>query len=242
MPSTMSHSIPNRAILDQVDDLQQRTAEIAYRCQLQLRETEQIGELTLDVLQEQRKTIASIDDSTEALNDKLDHSNKLLNRFDLWAGHWYGRNKRIARKEGKQALKDMKLTSSVKGTVKVTEKQNPTKYDARIVESMRSELFMSQNANSIQGGMRKLEDSPFVLPLDENTRNELKQIELRDSELDHVLDDMAESLDRLANISKLMKDDAVQSKTNIEKAIVQVDQLNEKQFVVQRRLRRNLNK
>jgi Snare region anchored in the vesicle membrane C-terminus len=236
----MSRTIPNKAMLEHVGDLQQRTVDVAYRCQLQLNETEQIGESTLDLLHKQRNTIASINDSTEALNDKLDHSNKLLNRFDLLAGHWYGRNKRIARKEGKEAMKDMKLASSRK--TGVSAKQNPASFDVKIVESMKSELFMSKTSNNIQEDVRKFDDTAIVSPLDEDVRNELNQIELRDSELDHVLDDMAESLERLANISTLMNDHAVQSDKNIDRVVTKLDQVNQKQFVVQRRLRRNLNK
>lgn len=136
-------------------------------------------------------------------------------------------------------MKDTKLASL--GKAKVSANKTPSGYDVRSVESTRSELFMSHSTNNIQGGMRKPEDNGMVSPLDDDTRNELKQIELRDSELDHVLDDMAESLDRLANISKLMNDDAVQSNKNINLVIAKLDQVNQKQFVVQRRLRRNLN-
>ena len=240
MSACTNRSIPSKAILEEIEDLQQRTAAAAFRCQIQLNEAELIGDGTLQVLRQQRDTILSINESTEALNDKVDHSNKLLNRYDVWAGHWFGRNKRIARKEAKQGMKEMKLASI--GNTKISVSSDPAESFATGEESMRSQLFMSKSSNGLPKKTRQPEDLPVELPLDEETRMDLKQIESRDAELDQVLDSMTESLDRLANISKLMNGEAVQSKQSIEKVATKLDHVHQKQFVAQKRLRQNVNK
>jgi Snare region anchored in the vesicle membrane C-terminus len=240
--TTQNNHNPNKVMLEHADDLQRRSAEAAYRCQLLLNETEELGTQTLDELQKQRHTISSIQNSTESTDAKLDHTHKLLNRFDRWAGHWYGRNKRMAEREGKQALKELKLVDNQK--FKNTENRQPTGtgYNGKRIEDMKSELFDSSKRSNAAELIQKPEDKLITSPLDDETKEELQQIDERGKELDNLLTGMAESLDRLSQMSTTLHNEATQSSHSIDKIETKLDQVNQKQFVAQRRLRLNLNK
>ena len=242
-----SSNNPNRALLDQADELQRKSIEVARRCQQQLTETEEVGVLTGDEIRNQNKTMTHIQDSADMTNAKLDHTHKLLNQYDRWAFHWYGRNKRQARQEGKQSINEKKLVD------KQNQKQQLSKIDSKKPpvdhysnnEAKRSQLFPSSG----QSRMRIVNSIPIDVdgdtvasPIDEETKDYLLHIEAQDEVLDNVLNGMVESLDRLSQISKTMKDDIHQGSQQMDQVTKKVDQVNQKQIVAQGRLRRNLNK
>lgn len=245
-PKFNSSTNPNRVLLAHADEIQRRSTEVARRCQQQLSETEEVGIKTLDEIRNQNKTMTQIQDSADMTNAKLDHTQKLLNRYDRWAFHWYGRNKRQAQKEGKQVIQERKLME------KQNRKQQPSANDSKKVidhygknETNRSQLFSSTG----QSRIRTVNTMPIDVdgdtvasPLDEKTKNHLQHIEDQDDELDNMLSGMVESLDRLSHISKTMNDDIKQGNQQMDQVIKKVDQVNHKQFVAQSRLRRNLNK
>lgn len=243
----ISSSDPNRALLDHADELQRKSAEVARRCQQQLTETEEVGILTLDEIRNQNKTMTDIQDSADMTNAKLDHTHKLLNRYDRWAFHWYGRNKRQAQKEGKQAINERKLVEkqNQKKQISKTDSKKPPVDHYVNNEANRSKLFPSSGEPRIRTVNTipiDVDGDTMASPLDEETKDYLQHIEEQDEELDNVLSGMVESLDRLSHISKTMNDDIHQGNQQMDQVIKKVDQVNHKQFVAQGRLRRNLNK
>jgi hypothetical protein len=242
-------SNPNKAFLDHADELQRKSAEVARRCQQQLAETEEVGRLTLDEIRNQHTTLTHIQDSADMTNAKLDHTHKLLNRYDRWAFHWYGRNKRQAQKEGKQAIHERKVVEKRNQNKQMakTESTKPPVDHYGSNERNRSQLFQSSG----QPRIRNVNMTPIDVdgdgdnatsPLDEETKSRLRQIEDQDEDLDNVLNGMVESLDRLSHISKTMNDDIHQGNQKMDRVMKKVDHVNHKQFVAQARLRRNLNK
>lgn len=242
-----SSSSTNRLLLEHADELQRKSTEVAQRCQQQLTETEELGIVTLDEIRNQNQTMTQIQAAADMTNAKLDHTNKLLNRYDRWAFHWYGGDKRQARREGKQATKEGKLLEKQK------QREFPSKADSKktpIDHYGNHELNRSQLIpNSKNSRIRTIDTIPIEVdgdtvasPLDKETKEYLLKIEDQDEALDNMLSDMVESLDRLSHISKTMNVDISQGNQQLNQVIKNVDQVNHKQFVAQGRLRRNLNK
>jgi hypothetical protein len=251
-------SDPNKALLDEAEDIQRKTSEVAQRCQQQLNETEELGINTLDEIRNQNETINSIQNSTTLTNAKLDHTNQLLNRYDRWAFHWLGGNKRMARKEVKQATKEMKIIEKQQATIrqkKSVETKKPSgDYYGNNQEANRSKLLSSSTSTSTSTPsprLRKVDTIPYdvddnnnysATPLNDETKEQLQHINDQDVEIDSMLDSMVESLDRLSQISKTVDTDIKQHNQQIDTVVRTVNNVNYKQSVAQSRLRRNLNK
>ena len=244
--NTGSSSNPNTILLDHADLLQRESREVARRCQQQLTETEELGMLTLDEIRNQNQTMTQIQHAADMTNAKLDHTNKLLNRYDRWAFHWYGGNKRRAQREGKQATRERKLLE------KQTQKDLPPKADTTKLsldhygnnELDRSQLLHARNARSrtVETIPVEVDGDTVASPLDKETKDYLLKIDDQDEALDGMLNGMVESLDRLSQISKTMNVDISQGNQQMDQVIKKVDQVNHKQVVAQGRLHRNLNK
>ena len=242
-----SSNKPNRVLLDHADELQRQSTQVARRCQQRLAETEEVGTLTLDEIRKQNKTMTHIKDSADMTNAKLDHTHKLLNRFDRWAFHWYGRKKRQAQKEGKQAFNERKLIEKQNQKTQIL-KTNSEEAHVDLFGS--HEAIRSQSFQSSEPRIRTVNTIPIdvdgdtvaTTPLDNETKEYLRHIEDQDEELDNVFSGMVESLDRLSHICKTMNGDILQGNQQMDQVIKKVDQVNHKQFVAHGRLQRNIDK
>ena len=257
---------PNRVLFEHADELQRKSTEVARRCQQQLAETEELGTVTLDEIRNQNKTLTRIHDSADMTNAKLDHTHKLLNRYDRWAFHWYGRNKRMAQRDGKQAKKEGKILEKQQQIEQQSKTDSSNKSSANHHaitarnQDYRSQLFSS--SSSAPPRIRTVTTLPLdyddddddvtvvVTPppppppvLDDTTPDYYwRRINDQDEELDQAIDGMVESLDRLSHISKAMRDDISRGNQQMDQVVQKVDQVNYKQCVVNSRVRRNLNK
>jgi hypothetical protein len=240
-------SNPNRILLQHADEIQQKSTEAVRRCQQQLMETEELGRQTIQEIHSQNTTMTRIQDSADMTNAKLDHTHKLLNRYDRWAFHWYGRNKRQAYKEGKQIKTEAKVLAKQQKETQFTIKTKKASVDKNDNHAFdRSQLLPSSD----QSQQRTVNTTPIDTdtggsvesPLDDETKQDLRRIEDQDIELDCMLDDMVESLNRISDISKTMNHDVQKGNQQMDRVIQKVDQVNHKQFVAHGRLRRNLKK
>jgi len=75
----------NESTLQHAADIQAETLSCLERTRLQAAETEDMGNMTLEQLRKQREKMGDIVKGTHRLNDQLDHTEKLQNRFSKWA-------------------------------------------------------------------------------------------------------------------------------------------------------------
>ena len=246
MPSAAN---TNKELVEQAQCLQQRSHETVYRVQRQLHETEELGENALRGLEQQRARLDGLQTSTDQLGTKLDHTNRLLNRFDRWAGHWGGANRREAQKEGKQKameiIDERKLKAKENlGDARISKNtawiKNETAMEQQKHKAGKDELF-SQRTN-YQSHCVKASEAKYAQQLDEETEAEIQCLESADRDLDDLMGAMGESLDRLQLLSKSLGDNAVKSGEAMEATATKLDSATRKQTVVLGRLRRNLNK
>ena len=71
----------NESTLQHAADIQAETLSCLERTRLQAAETEDMGNMTLEQLRKQREKMGDIVEGTHRLNDQLDHTEKLQNRF-----------------------------------------------------------------------------------------------------------------------------------------------------------------
>ena len=112
----MSRAEANKQVLQDTQEIQGKTKDAIWRIQKQAAETEQIGTATLEQLRKQGQQIDEINKDTEDISAKLDTAAALQNRFDRWAGNWFGGKKREALREASQeiAMKNSEELSKVK--------------------------------------------------------------------------------------------------------------------------------
>jgi hypothetical protein len=99
MASYVDRSQANRQKLQEIDDVQDKTKEAIIRMQRQAAEAEETGAMTLDELRKQGQQIDEVSGDLDQISAKLDQSTALQNKFDVWAGNWFGGKKRAAMKE-----------------------------------------------------------------------------------------------------------------------------------------------
>ena len=91
-------------MLNQADDLQDKTKEAILRIQRQAAETEDVGSLTLEELRRQGQQLDDIDAELSHTDAQLKQTKKLQNKFDWWAGNWLGGKKNTALREAKHEI------------------------------------------------------------------------------------------------------------------------------------------
>jgi hypothetical protein len=94
----------NKQMLDQTDQIQDKTKEALARIQKQAVETESLGAQTLEELRRQGQQLDDIDAELNHTEAQLKHSKRLQNKFDWWAGNWLGGKKAAAIKEAKHEI------------------------------------------------------------------------------------------------------------------------------------------
>ena len=94
----------NLKLLREAEDKQNLSKEAIWRIQRQAAETEQIGTATLEELRKQGQQMDDIGREIDEVSAKLDQSQSLQNKFDMWAGNWLGGKKRAAIKEAQAEI------------------------------------------------------------------------------------------------------------------------------------------
>lgn len=122
----MSRQEANKQVLQDTQEVQSKTKDAIWRIQKQAAETEQIGTATLEQLRKQGQQIDEINKDAEDIDAKLDQASALQNKFDRWAGNWFGGKKRDALKEASDEIA-MKNSEEM---MKVKEIFQHEKYDS----------------------------------------------------------------------------------------------------------------
>lgn len=91
----------NAQLLEETEQVQDKTKESIMRMRQQTAESEAIGTATLEELRRQGEQIDENQNEVDAIDDKLNKAQGLQNQFDRWAGNWLGGKKRAAQKEAK---------------------------------------------------------------------------------------------------------------------------------------------
>lgn len=104
----------NRQMLQQTSEVQDKSVETVFRIQQQVQETETLATATIEELRIQSRQMDEIDRDLDAVSSKLDHSQALQNKFDVWAGNWFGGKKRAALKEAAGEIADKNQEDSGK--------------------------------------------------------------------------------------------------------------------------------
>jgi hypothetical protein len=89
----------NQKVLSDAADVQDKTKQSVLRIQKQAAETESIGAATLEELRRQGNQMDEINTDLDNVSAKLDVSAGLQDKFDRWAGNWFGGKKREAMKD-----------------------------------------------------------------------------------------------------------------------------------------------
>lgn len=96
----------NLKMLQETTEVQDKTKEAVFRMNRQAAEAEQIGARTLDELRRQGNQLDEISQELGSVDNKLEQSKALQNKFDVWAGNWLGGKKRNAMKEAEAEIKE----------------------------------------------------------------------------------------------------------------------------------------
>lgn len=94
----------NMKVLAETDDVQNQTKDAIDRIKKQTAETEELGGATLEELRKQGRQMDDINSELESVNNKLDQSGALQERFNLWAGNWFGGKKKEANAEAQAEI------------------------------------------------------------------------------------------------------------------------------------------
>lgn len=86
----------NQKVLNDASEIQDKTKQSILRIQKQAAETESIGSATLEELRRQGNQMDEINTDLDNVSAKLDISSGLQDKFDRWAGNWFGGKKKEA--------------------------------------------------------------------------------------------------------------------------------------------------
>lgn len=89
----------NQKMLEETNEIQDKTKETIYRIQRQAAEAEELGTETIEELRRQGTQMDDINAELDNVSSKLDQSSALQSRFDRWAGNWLGGKKAAAHRE-----------------------------------------------------------------------------------------------------------------------------------------------
>ena len=94
----------NAQLLEETEQIQDKTKESITRMKQQTAESEAIGTATLEELRRQGEQITENQQEVDAIDEKLTKAQGLQNQFDRWAGNWLGGKKRAAHREAKAEI------------------------------------------------------------------------------------------------------------------------------------------
>lgn len=112
--ATVDRTEANQKMLQQTNEVQDKTKEAIWRIQRQAAEAEQIGTKTLDELRRQGQQMDDINNEIASVSSKLDQSKALQSRFDRWAGNWLGGKKSAALREAAAEINERNVNEHTK--------------------------------------------------------------------------------------------------------------------------------
>eukprot|EP00934_Nitzschia_sp_Nitz4_P006046 Nitzschia sp. Nitz4//scaffold25_size161228//126864//128873//NITZ4_002452-RA/size161228-processed-gene-0.169-mRNA-1//1//CDS//3329544652//6036//frame0 len=259
--STMSRFNPkndNKLALDEAAETQRKTREALSRIRRQAAETEDLGALTLQDLEDQGQRLDSVADETGKLNDKLNKTKKLQDRFAKWSFQ-FGTN-RAAQKEAREEKKELKKMQesqdakpqrrSLFGSRKNKEAEAvATSQDSGASaaqtnsqnESNRSELFGKAKGSKKEKGKGKGKDVAAAKAVDtamsEEDQAMLDDINAEDELMDQEIDVLGDQLDGLMAIASAMGGETEKHNKKLSEVSNSMEKMNDKQKVVNKRAR-----
>ena len=101
--TTNTTTSSNLSVLQATSQIQNGTKDALERIQRQIAESEAVGYMTLATVDEDNYKMNKMLKETDRLNENLDKTEKLQNKFGLWSLQW--NNGRIARQLQKRETK-----------------------------------------------------------------------------------------------------------------------------------------
>jgi hypothetical protein len=181
-------------LLDQADNLQQKTKEAVNRISTNIADIDNIANLTLEELRANSQQIDETINKTNIIDKNLDISEKLKNKFSMLNGNFFNFN--FFRKTN-----GLDIKPKVKNIAK-TEPNNSSANDI---------LLLSNTKPSNQ--YEKFVD---IQVGSDNLANRLNKINLNDQQIDQSLDSIANFLDAIMGKTQLMKEEVVQQNHKLD--------------------------
>uniref|UniRef100_A0A7S2GWX9 t-SNARE coiled-coil homology domain-containing protein n=1 Tax=Helicotheca tamesis TaxID=374047 RepID=A0A7S2GWX9_9STRA len=234
----MTEPKSNAEVLGEADILQRKTKESVIRLQNQADQMEILADGTIEQLKEQRHQMDRIQLDVDSTDEELVKSKKLLNRFGKWSGHWAGRDKRAAKAEAEASIKRdqkrEKVFRRIKGvpsSMKLKRRDSSDLKNGKLkVKSIRKAETPITPTNDI--GKEEIDK------LDDEEREGLAKIKKNDNEIDQMLDHVSSSLDTLASLSLIMREETQMQTTKLEEVNADVTKTTKDFYEVNSRMRR----
>ncbi len=181
-------------LLDQADNLQQKTKEAVNRISTNIADIDNIANLTLEELRANSQQIDGTINQTNIIDKNLDISEKLKNKFSMLNGNFFNFN--FFRKTN-----GLDIKPKVKNIAK-TEPNNSSNND--------NLLLINTNLSN------QYEKFVDIQVGSDNLANRLNKINLNDQQIDQSLDSIANSLDAIMGKTQLMKEEVVQQNHKLD--------------------------
>lgn len=183
-------------LLDQADNLQQKTKESLGKINSNINDINNIADLTLCELRANSEQIDSAIKETNFIDKKLSLSEKLKNKFSMLNGHFFNFN-----------IFKTNLTQSNK--LKLENTTNTT--------NLANNNYISQNItfDDTYTNTHFIKFANVQVGQD-NLADRLNKINQNDQEINNSLDSIANSLDIIMEKSKLMKEEVVQQTNKLD--------------------------
>jgi hypothetical protein len=243
----MNRSTPNQSALQEAGDIQRRTKESLQRIQKQLAEADDTGSLTLATLDDQSNHAGKILEETRNLNEHLDKTSKLQNRFAAWSfsvgSRWQARKLARAERKEEQQLEQTEKTST--GPGKVSHRgmsiNNDTLFqeiDASVrneEERKRDELFGVISSEQKSNAKFSTGDVPYGSLLNDDEYRSLRLIQADDEDIDAQLENLSKDVGRLLSVASTMNGEINDQTTRLDSVVHDMEKANEKQRIVNHR-------
>ena len=224
----------DHATLDETSRLQNETKAAIARMRRQADETHQVGVATLENLQEQRQTIARVNNEAERLNTNLDRTEKLQNKLSRWTLTF---NRKKAQRQAKE---DLGLQETQKERLK-SAKTAGDKFKERL-EQPRKQNEMTKSILSPETKKDRPETPSWKpqnkhTPLSRKQKEQLKEIEAADQAIDSALEGVDHQLDALLNIANQNAEEMRAQEPDLENIYDSVERAHQKQTTANIRAR-----
>lgn len=183
-------------LLDQADNLQQKTKEVVNRISTNIADIDNIANLTLEELRANSQQIDGTINQTNIIDKNLDISEKLKNKFSMLNGNFFNFNffKRTNGLNKTNGSNSSNIFGSRSGFISEPAKNSD------------SDNLLLRNTN-ISNQYEKFAD---IQVGSDNLANRLNKINLNDQQIDQSLDSIANSLDAIMEKTQLMKEEVIQ--------------------------------
>jgi hypothetical protein len=251
MPSTYHpiKTMKNRAVLKETVETQKLTLEALERIQRQAAETQAVGNMTLATLDDQDQRVDRVVKGSSKLNENLDKTEKLQNRFAFWSLEFNRRTaQRQVKREQKEEKKDQdKPKPSFKRRTRPKKAQEAVTPNEIVHISDKEELHVPEKEELFSGRKEEQDPEPTRTagssakdatdPLSDHDRRILDRIEDSDKALEPALDAVGKQLDSILALSKALGEASETQACKIDTVQDQLEKADYKQKVVNHRHR-----